>query len=275
MSKKSAAPKAKAKEVKDKPLLSEGTEAEVPSAGKKEVEKKEGEDSKKEGEKKDGVDPKKDDEDPKKEPEKTEGEDTKKEDKKKDGADPKKDDEEPKKEAEKKEGEDSKKDHVKNVGEVPKKDDEDPTEAAKTDAEKKGDEDQLVHVQAILKRGEKGFNNWIGTLSVGQLELRVGELELQELAKTEVEKYLALVQSTETIGVCAKCEWKTGCEKCSYIHSLRYVMRHHQPSAWWMKAAGMALKHRPIRRFYSNMCIYIYIYGDIYPAFVFRFLQYV
>ena len=39
---------------------------------------------------------------------------------------------------------------------------------------------------------------------------------------------------------CSKCR-KCGCESCSYVHVLRYVVRHQKPAHWWGKGGQAAV----------------------------------
>ena len=110
------------------------------------------------------------------------------------------------------------------------------------------EEEEIKELQVLIGKGEKGFKKWLDTLNQAELEKRVSDLELESTMKHEVLKYVDYVKSSETIQVCAKCEWRHGCEKCSYTHALRYALRHQKPSYWWVKAAGMALRERPVNR---------------------------
>ena len=62
--------------------------------------------------------------------------------------------------------------------------------------------------------------------------------------RKEFEDYLKHVEMQQSIGVCAKCEWKWTCERCEYVHALRYMVRGGKPSSWWFRAEGRGAKRR-------------------------------
>ena len=61
-----------------------------------------------------------------------------------------------------------------------------------------------------------------------------------ELEKTCTE-YLKCVQSMDgMVKWCTRCK-RAGCEKCSYMWALRYVVRHQQPAYWWRTSSHPAV----------------------------------
>ena len=56
-----------------------------------------------------------------------------------------------------------------------------------------------------------------------------------------VRDYTECVQSMEhKVKFCAKCR-RDGCEKCEYMMSLRYVVRHQKPAYWWRTSSHPAV----------------------------------
>ena len=43
------------------------------------------------------------------------------------------------------------------------------------------------------------------------------------------------------MSVCSKCRYQ-GCEKCSYLHCLRHVVRHQKPGEWWLRSSQIAVE---------------------------------
>ena len=115
----------------------------------------------------------------------------------------------------------------------------------------------LQPVQELMSKTEKGFNVWLKSLSVNQLQSKIELIYLSEDVRPEIQNYLEFVRSGETLGMCTKCRW-AGCEKCSHEHALRYVLRWHKPASWWKRDAGTILRMSPLRR--RLLYIYIYMY---------------
>ena len=56
-----------------------------------------------------------------------------------------------------------------------------------------------------------------------------------------VREYVECVQGLEhKVRFCAKCN-RRGCEKCAYLHSLRYAVRHQRPAYWWRTSSHAAV----------------------------------
>ena len=82
---------------------------------------------------------------------------------------------------------------------------------------------------------------WLKTLELFQLEALCAAYVEESKNGEEVESYLQKVKENETIEVCSRCHWSTGCERCSYEHAMRYVLRWGKPAAWWNKTSKEAL----------------------------------
>ena len=53
--------------------------------------------------------------------------------------------------------------------------------------------------------------------------------------------YVDCVKSMEPlVRFCSKCR-RSGCEKCDYVKSLRYVMRWQKPGDWWQREGHSAV----------------------------------
>ena len=101
-------------------------------------------------------------------------------------------------------------------------------------------EDPLVEkAEVLLTKSDKGFETWLKGHSVQHLEQIIEKLELR---KDEIQEYLSFMGVTETVGVCAKCKFETGCVACDYWHALAYVIRHHKVPQFWIKKSGKAFK---------------------------------
>ena len=114
--------------------------------------------------------------------------------------------------------------------------------------------DPLEHkAEEILKKGEKGFEQWLKGLSIEKLEEIVkaekaeeGEKEGEKIGRSARGEYLKWVKEHETLKVCSSCRWQHGCETCSYEHALRYVVRHRQPAKWWLRRRGETLRQQRV-----------------------------
>ena len=59
--------------------------------------------------------------------------------------------------------------------------------------------------------------------------------------KADAKAYGECVQSMEHMARnCSNCR-RRGCEKCTYVHALRYVVRWHKPADWWMRTGQSAV----------------------------------
>ena len=53
--------------------------------------------------------------------------------------------------------------------------------------------------------------------------------------KADAKAYGECVQSMEHMARnCSNCR-RRGCEKCTYVHALRYVVRWQRPGDWWRR----------------------------------------
>ena len=90
----------------------------------------------------------------------------------------------------------------------------------------------------ILRKGEKGFEVWLKSKDIQELENIIGLEECPQEAKD----YIEWVKSHESLKVCSSCRWQHGCESCCYEHALRYVIRHRKPAKWWLRKTGQILR---------------------------------
>ena len=98
----------------------------------------------------------------------------------------------------------------------------------------------IEQADLVLKKGEKGFEIWLRAKDEKELEVIVNKLNLR--ASHAVDEYLNFVKDHETLAVCSKCEFKTGCVACDYRKALAYVVRHQTIPFFWAKKHGMAFK---------------------------------
>jgi len=100
------------------------------------------------------------------------------------------------------------------------------------------------HVEPLRHRlvnGENAYKNWLKELNQHDLKRIVDQIADTNASGPHIQGYIQLVKDNESIGVCAKCRWSYGCERCSYTHALRYVCRWARPAAWYMKVAENAV----------------------------------
>ena len=96
----------------------------------------------------------------------------------------------------------------------------------------------------VVGRGQKGWLKWLQSLDRPCLELLFREVAKKNANGPELIEYTEIVRKSMSLGVCSKCEWKTGCESCNYEHALRYAVRHEKPASWFFKAQGKARRMR-------------------------------
>ena len=60
--------------------------------------------------------------------------------------------------------------------------------------------------------------------------------------KDEAARFLDFIKHKETIQVCGRCRWRSGCDTCCYKKALASVLRKGGPPAWWLKTLGAALR---------------------------------
>ena len=78
-------------------------------------------------------------------------------------------------------------------------------------------------------------------MSEKKLEQVVDQMMKGHKNEKAVREYIAWVQSLEhKVKFCAKCR-RRGCEKCEYVHCLRYVVRHQRPAYWWRTSSQAAV----------------------------------
>ena len=102
-------------------------------------------------------------------------------------------------------------------------------------------EDPAVEkAEKILSVGEKGFETWLRSKSVTECEAIVVTLKLRD--SHAIQSYLDFVEKHQTIGVCSKCEWESGCVACDYKKALAYTIRHKSVPKFWATKTGQAWK---------------------------------
>ena len=93
------------------------------------------------------------------------------------------------------------------------------------------DSEQLVP----LRRIDKGFEKWLKQKSEEELERVMNQVMRDHTNEQECKAYANFVRSLEHMGKnCTKCR-RTGCESCTYVHALRYVVKHQEPGKWWRR----------------------------------------
>ena len=105
----------------------------------------------------------------------------------------------------------------------------------------------------VLQRLDSGFEKWLAALSEQQLEQVVSRLMRGHENEQSTREYTECVKSMEhLVRFCSKCR-RSGCEKCDYIKSLRYVVRWQKPGDWWKTTSHHAVKGTV--RFLKGKCV--------------------
>ena len=91
------------------------------------------------------------------------------------------------------------------------------------------------------RRFEQGFEKWLRKKSEEELERVVRVLMRGHALESDTKAYVECVRSMEhMVKNCSKCR-RRGCEKCTYVHALRYVVRWQKPGDWWKKSSHPAV----------------------------------
>ena len=81
----------------------------------------------------------------------------------------------------------------------------------------------------------------VWTKTEEELERVVSKLMTGQELEEDCRNYLECVRSMEhLVRPCGKCKRK-GCEKCSYNHALRRLVRHQKPGDWWQRTGQRAV----------------------------------
>ena len=93
----------------------------------------------------------------------------------------------------------------------------------------------------MLRRFDAGFKKWLGGLSEQMLEQVVSRLMKGHANEKACREYTDCVKSMEhLVRFCSKCR-RSGCEKCEYVKSLRFVVRWQKPADWWKRSSHPAV----------------------------------
>ena len=106
--------------------------------------------------------------------------------------------------------------------------------------------DQLNRILELLEKGQKGLKAHLDKLTLADLEACVSKLNLD--SEASIKEYLSFMKISETLGVCSKCEWKSGCVACSYEAAMKYAIKERKVPYWWARKTGQAFQKRLFRR---------------------------
>ena len=121
---------------------------------------------------------------------------------------------------------------------MPKQEEEDTEQEAMANEEEKPEE---TEEDVILRRVDAGFETWLRSLSAEKLEQLVSRLMRGHENEKATKDYVDCVKSMEPlVRFCSRCR-RSGCEKCDYVKSLRYVMRWQKPGDWWQREGHSAV----------------------------------
>ena len=121
------------------------------------------------------------------------------------------------------------------------KDEEDKAQQGKAE-EKQAEEQEVACLEKLMVRGEAGFERWLKGLDIKVLQAAFSQACLTNKNAEELQAYVAHIQAIQTIQVCAKCRYSSGCVACSYQHALRYVLRQGKPPEWWRRSTQSVLR---------------------------------
>ena len=95
--------------------------------------------------------------------------------------------------------------------------------------------------ERVLRRFDRGFETWLKGKSEQELERVVNLLMKDHELEQDTKAYVECVRSMEhMVKNCTKCRRK-GCEKCIFVHALRYVVRWQKPADWWRRTGQSAV----------------------------------
>ena len=93
--------------------------------------------------------------------------------------------------------------------------------------------------EVVLRKFDQGFEKWLRNKSEEELARVVSVAMRGHEFEADTKAYVECVQSMEhMVRNCSKCR-NRGCEKCTYVHALRYVVRWQRPADWWKKKCPM------------------------------------
>ncbi len=104
-----------------------------------------------------------------------------------------------------------------------------------------GDQGQDPEVSEAFEIAVDSFAKFTQAASVTQLEFVVDTMSFGEQDQ-QVRAYLNFVKTNESLRVCSRCRYSSGCDFCCYDKALSFVMRHQRPGSWWHRQAGKALR---------------------------------
>ena len=114
-------------------------------------------------------------------------------------------------------------------------------EKGKEKKKEEGKEEVLEEEQEkILNKFDIGFQAWLRNLTQVQLEQITKRVMKGHDNEKITSEYIEFVKNNQ-MSVCSKCRYQ-GCEKCSYLHCLRHVVRHQKPGEWWLRNSQIAIE---------------------------------
>ena len=111
---------------------------------------------------------------------------------------------------------------------------------AAPDAEKQSGEETAARIQK--EQGQKGFDKWLRSLDERTLQAAFLQTQFSNKMFDECQAYVNYVQSIQTVQICTKCRYQSGCVACSYPHALRFCLRTSRTPEWWKKSTMGVLR---------------------------------
>ena len=92
-----------------------------------------------------------------------------------------------------------------------------------------------------MRRFDRGFEKWLRQKSVQELERVVNQVMRDHQFEQDTKAYVECVRSMEhMVKNCSKCR-RNGCQHCTYLHALRYVVRWQKPAEGWKRTGQNAV----------------------------------
>ena len=109
-------------------------------------------------------------------------------------------------------------------------------------AEAEGQAAAQLAARIQREQGEKGFEKWLRGLSEPILYAAFLQTEFTNPNYKECQAYVSHVKNIQTVQICSKCKYASGCVACSYPHALRYALKNGRPPHWWRMSTQSVLR---------------------------------
>ena len=115
-------------------------------------------------------------------------------------------------------------------------------EDKEAEEEKPAEKEKAAELVGLKTKGEKGFEAWLRALPLKTLEVVYEHSLLMNAGAAYVRDYVEYMKTIESVRICSKCNWQTGCVACSSEHAMRYAIRTGEPPMWWRRTTMKVLR---------------------------------